>query len=124
MEKKPSSRLQVAVSSSLYEKIEVYADVMGIGVPEAARHLMLRGLEQVQMIMSSKNSVDALNRMTEVMDRGLDIEAGVRRDIGRKMKERKEKKAVGGLVTPPQNPKNETKPESKNRNVKDMFAND
>jgi hypothetical protein len=122
--KKSSSRLQVAVSSSLYEKIEVYADVMGIGVPEAARHLMLRGLEQVQMIMSSKNSVDALNRMTEVMDRGLDIEAGVRRDIGRKMKERKEKKPVGVLVTPPQSLKNETKPEGKSKNVKDMFAND
>jgi hypothetical protein len=116
MEKKPSSRLQVAVSSSLYEKIEVYADVMGIGVPEAARHLMLRGLEQVQMIMSSKNSVDALNRMTEVMDRGLDIEAGLKRQIAAKQKERKAKKPVGGLVTPPQSVKNGTNP-----NVEDIF---
>jgi hypothetical protein len=122
MKIKPSSRLQVAVSSSLYEKIEVYADVMGIGVPEAARHLMLRGLEQVQLIMSSKNSVDALNRMTEVMDRGLDIEAGLKRQVAEKQKERKAKKPVGGLVTPPQSLKNETKPEGKVRNVKDMFG--
>jgi hypothetical protein len=89
---------------------------MGIGVAEAARHLMLRGLEQVQMIMSSKNSVDALNRMTEVMDRGLDIEAGVRRQIAQKQKVRKERKPVGGLVTPPQSVKNGTNP-----NVEDIF---
>jgi hypothetical protein len=116
MEKKQSCRLQVAVSPNLYEKIAVYSDVMGIGVAEAARHLMLRGLEQVQMIMSSKNSVDALNRMTEVMDRGLDIEAGLKRQVAEKQKQRKAKKPVGGLVTPPQGVKNGT-----NHNVEDIF---
>jgi hypothetical protein len=111
-----SSRLQIVVSESLLEKIQVYSEVMGIGTTEAARHLMLRGLEQVQLLMSSKSSVDALNRMTAVMDRGLDIEAGVRRQIGQKQKARKEKKAVGGLVTPPQEDKN-----VRSSKVKDMF---
>lgn len=114
-----SYRLQVSLSGSLSEKVSTYADVMGVGVPEAARHLMLRGLEQVQLLLQSRDSVDALNRMTAVFDRGLDIE-----ENGKQLKKNPKSssvvqagKSVRSLVTPAQSLKNETKSE----NIEDMF---
>jgi hypothetical protein len=117
-----SSRLQVVVSESLYDKIEAYSEMMGIGMTEAARHLMIRGLEQVQLLMSSKNSVDALNRMTQAFDRGLAMEEERESALKRPSKRSpgKAKKPVGGLVTPPQEDKNVRKSEK----VKDMFNHD
>lgn len=119
-----SLRLQVTLSGSLYEKIDSYAETMGVSVPEAARHLMLRGLEQVQLLVTSKNSADALRRMTESFDRAMDIEeAGANKPKSQKKSLKKPvskplEKPVRGLVTPAQSAKNGTDSE----NIKDMFA--
>lgn len=109
MDKKSYNRLQVSLSESLHDKIEAYADMMGVSTPEAARHLMLRGLEQVQLLMNSKSSVDAINRMTATFDRGLELE------------EKERAKRVRGPVTPEPSFKSETDKGKKDR-VKDMFT--
>ena len=108
MDKKSYNRLQVSLSDSLHEKIEAYADMMGVSIPEAARHLMLRGLEQVQLLMNSKSSVDAINRMTATFDRGLELE------------EKERAKRVRGRVTPEPSFKSETT-KSKSSPVEDIF---
>ncbi len=120
--KKDSYRLQVALSFSLYEKIEAYADTMGVGMTEASRHLMLRGLEQVQLLMQSRNSVDALNRMTAVFDKGMEREDRIAEAKAKKKSSKsssvvRSPKKVRVLVTPAQRLKNETNQE----NIEDIF---
>lgn len=112
---KSYNRINVSMSDSLHDKIEAYADMMGVSLSEAARHLMLRGLEQVQALVNARDSVDALNRMTSAFDKGLEQEEKVFKSGG-KPKLGRPRKSVEGLVTPPQSLKNETKSP-----VKDMF---
>lgn len=91
-----SRRLQVSVPGQLEEKIALYAESLGVSVTEAARHLLLRGLEQVQVIMTARDSAAALREMTQVFDRQMsDFES-----------ETDHPPLVEGLVTPPQAAKN------------------
>jgi hypothetical protein len=94
------NRLQISVSEQLRQKVDTYADMMGISSSEAGRHLLLRGLEQVQIIVNAQESSNTLKSMVECMDRGLAIEE--------KEPKKKGRKQVEGLVTPPQRSKNET----------------
>jgi DNA-binding LacI/PurR family transcriptional regulator len=95
------NRLQISVSEQLRDKINSYAEMMGISCSEAGRHLMLRGLEQVQMIVNAQESSNTLKSMVECFDRGLAMEE--------KVPKKKGQKQVEGLVTPPQRIKNDTK---------------
>lgn len=113
---KTYNRVNVSLSDSLYQKIEEYAVMMGISLSEAARHLMLRGLEQVQVLSNAQNTVTALNQLTQTFDRALELEEASGKSRSGKPS-RKRGNAGEGLVTPPQRLKNETKSQT----VKDIF---
>ena len=113
-----ASRVNVSFSPGLYDKIEAYAELMGLSMSEACRHLVIKGVEQVQALSNAKDSVDALNRMTKSLDRQMKLEEEFLKVQGKQLKApvKKSRKARGGLVTPPQSDKNGT-----DSTVKDIF---
>lgn len=114
--KKPTYRINLAMPEGLYRRIETYADTMGLNLPEAARTLLIRGMESVQVMVSARDSADALNRMTKAFTMELDRESEQRDASLKKPVVKRSKKARGGIVTPPQSDKNGTNPR-----VKDIF---
>jgi hypothetical protein len=110
------NRLQISVSEQLRQKVDDYAEMMGISASEAGRHLLLRGLEQVQNIVNAQQSNDVLKGMVECLDRGMALEE--------KQSKKKGRKQVEGLVTPPQRSKNETNPVVIHDVFEDAFPHD
>lgn len=117
MEKK-SFRVSVSLPEGLFDKVEAYADLMGLSLSEACRHLVIKGVEQVQALSNARDSVDALNRLTAAFDRGMQQDQQTKKASKKAPSpgRGRPRKAVGGLVTPPQRLKNETK-----QNVEDIF---
>lgn len=107
-------RINLTLKPGMHRSIESYADVMGIGVSEAARYLLMRGLEQVQLLRTSADSATALRTMTEVME--AEFQAQEAREKAKKSAKKKDQV----LVTPDLRLKNETARNSKSR-VKDIF---
>ena len=97
-----ASRVNVSFSPGLYDKIEAYAELMGLSMSEACRHLVIKGVEQVQALSNAKDSVDALNRMTKSLDRQMKIEEEFLKAQGKQLKApvRKARSLVGVSNTP------------------------
>lgn len=118
MEKK-SCRINVSLPEGLFDKVDAYADLMGLSLSEACRHLVIKGVEQVQALTNARDSVDALNRMTMAFDRGLQQEEEMRKEASSKATrpvKGRPRKPVRDLVTPAQSDKNVSR-----RKVEDIF---
>ena len=119
MSDKKSFRINVSLPEGLFVKVEAYADMMGLSLSEACRHLVIKGVEQVQALVNARDSVDALNRMTATFDRGLQREEEMLKTSSERSsapRAGRPRKSVGELVTPPQNAKNGT-----TQKVEDIF---
>lgn len=98
-----SRRVQFQLSDVMHGKVSAYAETMGMSVPEACKHILTRGLEQIQAVMTARDSVVAIEQLVGAFSRQIEIEEtllGNRQSDGR------------GLVTPAQSLKNETKVKS------------
>lgn len=111
-------RINLTVTPGMHDQISAYADNLGIRVTEAARYLMIRGLEQIRVLQTSADSAQALKAMTEVFEKELEAQAAAE-EKQKKQKSRGSKKDRVP-VTPDLRPENRTS--SKNSStVKDIF---
>lgn len=115
-------RINLTLTPGMHEQIESYADNLGIRVTEAARYLMIRGLEQIRVIQTSADSARALKGMTEVFEKELEAQAAAEEE--RKKQEKKANRTKSKkdrvLVTPDLRPENR-KSQNPDSRVKDIF---
>lgn len=112
-------RVSVSLPEGLFDRVQAYADLMGLSLSEACRHLVIKGVEQVQALSNARDSVDALNRLTAAFDRGIQEEETLRKKASSEKVKKisgRPRKPAQGLVTPAQSVKNGTRSE-----IKDIF---
>lgn len=111
-------RINLTVTPGMHDQITGYADNLGIRVTEAARYLMIRGLEQIRVLQTSADSAQALKAMTEVFEREMDVQEELLK------REKKTEKGKGKKdrvpVTPDLRPENRTGKKTQST-VKDIF---
>jgi len=111
-------RINLTLTPGMHEQVERYADSMGIRVTEAARYLMIRGLEQIRVLQTSADSASALKAMTEVFEKELEAQEARENQGNRTKKPRAKSDRVP--VTPDLRPENRTGSKTSST-VKDIF---